>query len=93
MFKKPRVKLLYSTAYHLQINRQSKRSNQILKIILRFQISHGTSYGQLNWSGIFSKIQRGLNNSWSTTTTKTSNEVALGFMVITELDLLKLLAD
>lgn len=35
------------------------------------------------------KIQRGLNNGWSTSIAKTPNEVALGFTPATELDLLK----
>ena len=93
MFKKLGVKLLYSTAYHPQTDGQSERSNQTLEIALRFQISHDTSYGQLNWPGILPNIQRGLNNSWSATTNKTPNKAALGFTPATELDLLKPSAD
>ena len=89
MFKKLGVKLLYSTAYHPQTDGQSERSNQTLEIALRFQISHDTSYGRVNWPGILPKIQRGLNNSWSATTNKTPNETALGFTPTTELDMLK----
>ncbi len=63
IFKKLGVKLLYSTAFHPQTDGQSERSNQTLEIALRFQISHDTSYGRVNWPGILPKIQRGLNNS------------------------------
>lgn len=56
MFEKLGVKLLYSTAYHPQIDGQSKISNQTLEIMLRFQISHNTSYRQLTWPGILPKI-------------------------------------
>ncbi len=55
----------------------------------RFQISHDTSYGQVNWPGILPKIQRQLNNSWLVTTNKTRNEIAFGFTSTTELNLLK----
>ena len=64
MFEKLTVKLSYSTAYHPQTDGQSERNNQTLKIALRFQICHDTSYGQLNWLGILPKIQKGLHNSW-----------------------------
>ncbi len=93
MFKKLGVKLLYSTAYYPQIDGRSEQSNQTLEIALCFQISHDTSYRQVNWPGILLKIQRGLNNSWSVTTNKTPNETALGFTPTTELDLLKLLTN
>lgn len=85
-FKNLGVKLLYLITYHLQTDSQSKRSNQTFEIALRSQISHDTSYRWLSWPGILHKIQKGLNNSWLTTRTKTSNKAALGFTTITELD-------
>ena len=63
MFEKLEIKLLYLTAYHLQVDKQSERSNQTFEIALRFQISHNTRYRRLNWPGIFPKIPRRLNNS------------------------------
>ncbi len=89
IFKNLGIKLLYSTTYHLQTNGQSGQSNQTLEIALRFQISHNTSYRRVNWLGILPKIQKRLNNSWSATTNKTPNETALGFIPMTELNLLK----
>lgn len=63
VFKKIAVKLLYSTVYYPQTNEQSERNNQTLEIALFFQFSHNTSYRQVNWPEILSKIQSRLNNS------------------------------
>lgn len=93
MFKKVKVKLLYSTAYHPQIYGQKEKNNLILDIALYFQMFYDISYGQSNQLGIIPKIQRELNNSWSAIRIKTSNKATFGFISTIELDLLKLLAD
>lgn len=56
MFTKQEVKLLYPTAYHLQIDGSIEKSNQIFEIAFLFQISHDTSYKQVNWLEILPKI-------------------------------------
>lgn len=56
MFKKLKVKLLYSTTYYLQIDRLNKKNNHILEIILRLQIFYDISYRQINWPRILPKV-------------------------------------
>lgn len=86
LFTKLEVKLLYSTAYHPQTDGSSERTNQTVEITLRFFV-----HGLLNpsvWPEILPRIQSLLNNTSSSTTGKTPNEIAYGFSTRRPLDLL-----
>lgn len=86
MFVKLRVKLFYSTVYHLQTDGSSERTNQTMKIALRFYIHALTNPAV--WPEVLTRIQSLLNNTSSSTTGKTSNEIAYGFIPRRPLDLL-----
>ena len=73
LFRQLNVKLLYFTAYHSQIDDQSKRTNQILKIAFRFAIV--TLDNSIDWSDVTFRIQRTLNNS-IVNIDKTFNEIS-----------------
>ena len=85
LFKKLEVKLLYSTVYHPQTDRSSERTNQTVEIALRFFVHAMEDLSR--WPKVLSKIQSLLNNSSSSTTGKTPNEVAYGFSPRRPLDL------
>lgn len=80
------VKLLYLTAYHLQIDGSSERTNQTAEIVLQFYLH--TMDQPEDWPKVLLRIQLLMNNSKSTFTTKTPNEVALDFTPNQPLDLL-----
>lgn len=86
IFKRLGVSLLYSTAYHPQTDGSSERTNQTMEIAMRFYI-HTLEKPSL-WPKILPRLQALLNNSVSSTTGKTPNEVAYGFTPNTALDLL-----
>lgn len=86
MFEKLGVKLLYSTAYHSQTDGSSERTNQTVEIALRFFV-HALEDPSL-WPEVLPQIQSILNNTSSSTTGKTPNEVAYGFSPRRPLDLL-----
>lgn len=86
LFEKLGVKLLYSTAYHPQTDESSKRTNQTIEIALRFFI-HALEDPSF-WPEVLPQIQSILNNTSSSTTGKTRNEVAYGFSSRRPLDLL-----
>ncbi len=79
------MKLLYSTAYHLQTNGSSERTNQTVEIALRFFV-HAME-DPSRWPEVLPRIQSLLNNTSSSTTGKTSNEIAYGFSSRRPLDL------
>lgn len=86
LFTKLRVKLLYSTAYHLQTDGFYKRINQAIEIALRFFI-----HGLLNpsvWPEVLPKIQSLFNNMSSSITGKTPNEITYRFSIKRPLNLL-----
>ena len=78
IFEKLEINLFMSTAYHLQTDGQSERTNQTLKIVLRFFI---TKNPEMNWSVTLSLIQANMNNSPNATTGFTPNEIVYGFKV------------
>lgn len=86
LFTKLRVKLLYSTAYHPQTNQSSERINQIVEIALQFFI-HAMKDAS-RWPKVLPRIQSLLNNTSSSTTGKTPNEIAYSFSLQRPLDLL-----
>ena len=85
LFAKLGVKLLYSTAYHPQRDGASKRTNQTVEIALRFFVH--TMDDPLRWSEVLPRIQSLLNNTSSSTTGKTLNEITYGFSPRRSLDL------
>ncbi len=85
LFAKLRVKLLYSTAYHPQTDGASERTNQTVEIALRFFV-HAMD-DPSRWPEVLPRIQSLLNNTSSSTTGKTLNEVAYGFSPRRPLDL------
>ena len=87
LFQEFDVDLLYSTNYHSQTNESSKRTNQILKIALRF---HFQSISNIkNWlNTVIDFIQRTFNNSISSIE-KIFNEICYDFTSLQSLDLLK----
>ena len=86
LYTRLRIKLLYSTAYHLQTDGSSKCTNQIVKIVLQFFV-HALKNHSL-WPKILLCIQFILNNKSFLTVDKTSNKVAYGFFARSPLDLL-----
>ena len=86
LFKRLDVALLYSTAYHPQTDGSSERTNQTVEIAMRFYVN--TLREKSSWPKILPRIQALLNNSSSSTTGHTPNELAYGFTPNTALDLL-----
>ena len=86
LFARLGVKLLYSTAYHPQTDGSSERTNQAVEIALRFFI-HALEDPSL-WPEVLPRIQSILNNTSSSTTGKTPNEIAYGYSPRRPLDLL-----
>ena len=86
LFKKLGMKLLYSTAYHPQTDGSSKKTNQTVEIALCFFVH--ALVDPSTWLQVLPRIQAIINNSFSLTTEKTSNELAYGFSSRRPLDLL-----
>ena len=72
LFKRLKVKLLYSTIYYSQTNKVSKRINQTFKIALRYHVQILNDFR--DWSSVIDDLQRNFNNSM-TWTNKFSNEI------------------
>lgn len=86
LFEKLGVKLLYSTAYHQQTDGSSERSNQTVEIALRFFVH--ALMDPSKWPQVLTRIQAIINNSSSSTTGKTPNELVYDFSPSRLLDLL-----
>ena len=86
LFEKLGVKLLYSTAYHPQTDGSSERMNQTVEIALRFFVHALDNLGL--WPPVLPRIQAISNNTSSSSTRKTPNEVAYDFSPRRPLDLL-----
>jgi hypothetical protein len=84
IFDRSSVKLLYSTVYHSQSDEQSKRSNQIMKIALRFHLF--ILNNSKKWSSCLSIIQSHMNN-FIISLDKTLNEIVYEFISIQSTDL------
>ena len=80
------TQLLYSTSYHPQTDGASERTNQIAEIALRYYVHHMEHPER--WPEALPRIQALINNSSSSSTTRTPNEIALGFTPNRPLDLL-----
>ena len=83
------VKLLNNIAYYPQTDGSSERTNQTVEIALRFFVYaiEDSSY----WPKVLPQIQSLLNNTSSSTTGKTPNEIAYGFSPRRPLDLILVL--
>lgn len=86
LFEKLGVKFLYSTVYHLQTDGSSERINQTVDIALRFFVHAFNNPGL--WPQVLPQIQGIINNTYSSSTGKTPNEVAYDFFPRHLLDLL-----
>ena len=85
IFKRLGVSLLYSTAYHPQTDGASERTNQTVEIALRFHVH--TMPNPSEWPNTLAAIQGSNNNTSSTATGKTPNELACGFTLNRPADL------
>lgn len=85
IFKTLKVNLLYSTAYHLQTDGSSERTNQTAEIALRFYLAESSATDE--WPTILPHLQAALNNATSAPTGKSPNEVICGFRLRKPLDL------
>ena len=86
LFERLEIKLLYTTAYHSQANDIFEKTNQIMKIILRFYIQ--ALKNSKNWLKTFDALQRALNNS-ANFIEKSSNEICYNFTSLRSFDLIK----
>jgi transposase InsO family protein len=73
LFARLRISMLYSTAYHSQTNDVSERTNQIMKITLRYYIQE--LHDSTRWITALWKFQSVFNNTRSAITEKISNEL------------------
>ena len=87
VFKKLDIQLLYSTAYHVQIDDLFEKMNQWAEIALRFYLFTMNDF--VNWLDVFFKMQRHFNNVVFTISFKTSNEAAYEFTSVQSLSLWK----
>lgn len=90
LFEKLGVKLLYSMAYHPQTDGSSERTNQTIKIVLQFFVYTLDNSGL--WPQVLLRIWAIINNTSSSSTGKTPNEVAYDFSLCRPLDLLAALS-
>ena len=74
-----KIALLYITTYHSQANEQSKRTNQIVKIALRYFLMKNDV---INFITLFSSIQAVMNNSTNVFTDVFSNEIFYEFKIL-----------
>ena len=86
LFKRLGVKLLYSTAYHPQSDGQSEQINQTVEIALRYHLA--TLDNPADWEGVVGPIQSAVNNSKSSSTARSPNDVVYGFTPTQSTDLL-----
>ena len=75
-FRKLNVSLLISTVYHFQTNEQSERSNQTVKIAIKFLIAN-----EFDIFTILFSIQTQFNNSFNAITKLTFNQVIYDFKI------------
>ena len=86
LFDQLEVKLLYFIVYHFQIDDASERTNQTLKIALRYHLM--CLKDSKNWSTVVDSMQRDFNNTSFFIITKTFNEICYDFTSCTSIDLI-----
>jgi Chromo (CHRromatin Organisation MOdifier) domain len=75
IFQKAGTRLLYSTAWHPQTDGQSEAMNQILQTTLRYFVNER----QDDWAYYLTDVEFVVNNSNSSSTGKSPNEILYGF--------------
>jgi transposase InsO family protein len=73
LFARLKISMFYSTAYHSQTNDVNERTNQTLKIALRYYIQE--LHDSTRWITALWKFQSVFNNTRSVVTEKISNEL------------------
>ena len=87
IFKQFEIRLLYSIAYHFQIDDQFERTNQMIEIAFRFYLI--TMNNSIDWFKILFRLQRHFNNFHSVITRKTFNETSYEFTSLQSLNMLR----
>ena len=77
MFRLLNIKLLIITTYHSQINEQSKRTNQIIEIVLRYLISKNFD---IDWVTTIFSLQFDFNNVSSVFIDQILNQLKFDFL-------------
>ena len=80
-----KIALLYITIYHFQANEQSERTNQIVKIALKYFLMKNDV---IDFITLSSSIQAVMNNSTNVFTDVFSNEIFYKFKILKVTDLL-----
>ena len=78
LFERLNTNLFFNSTYHSQIDEQSKRTNQIFEIILRYFI---TKHSELDWVEILSTLQLVFNNAFNVSIDKFSNDIVYEFKI------------
>ena len=86
LFELLKIKLLYSTTYHSQTNETSERTNQSLKIALKYYIQCLNDFK--DWFKTITIIQRNFNNN-SFSIDKFLNEICYDFTSFQSSDLIR----
>ena len=74
IFKSIKIRILMSTVYHLQTDRQSECMNQSVKIALQYYMIENS---EEDWVSFLSFLQINMNNIINTLTGWSSNEILL----------------
>jgi hypothetical protein len=82
IFKRMDVKILMSTAYHPQTDGQSEATNQYLQSVLRFYVNERMD----DWVKYLAEAEYVINNSPSSSTKKSPNEILYGFKLRSPID-------
>ena len=77
-FERLNTNLFFNSTYHSQIDKQSKRTNQIFEIIFRYFI---TKHSELNWIEILSALHLIFNNAFNVFIDKFSNNIVYEFKI------------
>ena len=80
-----KIALLYITIYHFQTNEQSERTNQIVKITLKYFLMKNDV---IDFITLLSSIQTVMNNSINVFTNVFSNEIFYEFKILKVTNLL-----
>ena len=78
LFECLNTNLFFSSTYHSQIDEQSKRTNQIFEIALRYFI---TKYSELNWVDVLSTLQLIFNNAFNVSIDRFFNDIVYEFKI------------
>jgi len=84
LFAKLDTSLLFSTAYHPQTDGQSEVTNKYLQTVLRFFVNEL----QDDWSEFLGEAESIINNSNTTATRMSPNEILYGFKLCTNMSTL-----